>query len=113
MSENFKRENREIPTVSNSLELERSANATGGTADAYAVGKSDGSIVPSTRANKAVTAVAESAEERESPKRSHVRFDIVPDTVPELCDSRCEPTCTAGSDENTVTVITQRKSRMK
>ena len=35
MSENFKRENREIPTVSNSSELERSANATGGTADAF------------------------------------------------------------------------------
>ena len=113
MSENFKRENREIPKVSNSSELERSANASGGTADMYAVGKSDGSIVPSTRANKAATAVAESVEERESPKRSHIRFDIVPDTVPELCDSRCEPTCTAGSDENIVTVITQRRSRMR
>ena len=41
MSENFKRENREIPTVSNSSELERSANASGGTADMYADGKSD------------------------------------------------------------------------
>ncbi len=45
MSENFKRENRAITTVSNSSELERSANASGGTADMYADGKSDGSIV--------------------------------------------------------------------
>ena len=45
MAENFKRENREIPTVSDSVESERSANASGGTADMYADGKSDGSIV--------------------------------------------------------------------
>jgi len=72
MSENFKRENREIPTVSNSSELERSANATGGTADMYADGKSDDFVVLSTRANKAAAAVAESVEERESPKGSIV-----------------------------------------
>ena len=35
-------------------------------------GKSDGFVVPSTRANKAATAVAESVEERESPKGSIV-----------------------------------------
>ena len=45
MSENFKRENREIPTVSDSVESERSANAPGGTAGVHAVGKSDGSVV--------------------------------------------------------------------
>ena len=89
MSENFKRENREIPTVSNSSELERSANASGGTADMHTDGKSDGSVVPSTRVNKTATAVAESVEERESPKRSYIRFDIVPDTVP---DMRCMDT---------------------
>ncbi len=47
-------------------------NLTEGTANMYADGKSDGSIVPSTRANKAATAVAESVEERESPKGSIV-----------------------------------------
>ena len=55
MSENFKRENREIPTVSNSSELERSANASGGTADMYADGKSDGSVVPTNPANNSGT----------------------------------------------------------
>ena len=38
----------------------------------HADGKSDDFIVPSTRANKAATAVAESVEERESPKGSIV-----------------------------------------
>lgn len=71
MSENFKRENREIPTVSNSSELERSANASGGTADAYAVGKSDGSIVPANPANKGgAEPSAESAEGRDPAKRN-------------------------------------------
>jgi hypothetical protein len=52
MSENSKRENREIPAVSDSAEPERSANADGGTADAYAAGKSDELVVPTTQANK-------------------------------------------------------------
>ncbi len=47
---------------------ERSANVSGGTADMNADGKSDDFIVPSTRANKAATAVSESVEERKSPK---------------------------------------------
>ncbi len=38
----------------------------------YADGKSDDFVVLSTRANKAATAVAESVEERESPKGSIV-----------------------------------------
>ncbi len=71
MSENFKRENREIPTVSNSSELERSANASGGTADMYADGKSDGSVVPTNPANNSGTEPpAESAEERDPAKRN-------------------------------------------
>ena len=71
MSENFKRENREIPTVSNSSELERSVNASGGTTDAYAVGKSDGSVVPSNPANKGgAEPPAELAEERDPAKRN-------------------------------------------
>ena len=43
-------------------------NLPEGTANMYADGKSDDFIVLSTRANKAATAVAESVEERESPK---------------------------------------------
>ncbi len=71
MSENFKRENREIPTVSNSPELERSANASGGTAGVNAVGKSDGSVVPANPANKGgAEPPAESAEERDPAKRN-------------------------------------------
>ncbi len=65
---NFKRENREIPLAPWRRRPGRSANLTEGTANMYADGKSDGSIIPSLRANKAATAVAESVEERESPK---------------------------------------------
>jgi hypothetical protein len=42
----------------------------------YTDGKSDDSIVPSTRTNKAATAVAESVQERESPKRSRVSLEV-------------------------------------
>jgi hypothetical protein len=52
MSENSKRENREIPAVSDSNESERSANAQGGTADMHAAGKSDELVVPTKQANK-------------------------------------------------------------
>jgi hypothetical protein len=45
-------------------------NLTEGTVNMYAGGKSDDFVVPSTRANKAATAVAESVEERRSPKGS-------------------------------------------
>ena len=70
MSENSKRENREIPTVSDNVS-ERSANATGGTADAYADGKSDGSVVPANPTNKGgAEPSAESAEERDPAKRN-------------------------------------------
>ncbi len=65
---NFKRENREIPSAPWRRRRGRSANLTEGTAGMHADGKSDGSIIPTTRANKAATAVAESVEERESPK---------------------------------------------
>ncbi len=68
MCGNSKRENREIPSAPRRRRRGRSANLTEGTANMYADGKSDGSIVPSTRANKTATAVAESVEERESPK---------------------------------------------
>ena len=68
MCENFKRENREIPSVSESIGSGRSENVTDGNADAYTDGKSDDSIVPAKRANKTRTLAAELVEERESPK---------------------------------------------
>jgi len=68
MSGNSKRENREVPWASECVDSERSENASGGTADMYADGKSDGPIVPAKRANKAGTPVAESVEERGSPE---------------------------------------------
>ena len=52
MSENSKRENREIPTASAANAAERSANVNDGTADMYAVGKSDELVVPTTQANQ-------------------------------------------------------------
>jgi len=72
MQGNFKRENREtVGTSQGTIALwERSANASGGTADMRVNGESDGSIVPTKRANKAGTPVAELVEERESPKGS-------------------------------------------
>jgi hypothetical protein len=72
MCGNFKRENREIPSVPRLRGRGRLVNLTEGTANMNAGGKSDDFVVPSTRANKAATAVAESAEERKSPKGSVV-----------------------------------------
>ncbi len=68
MYANSERENREVPSAPWRRRQGRPANLTEGTANMYADGKSDGPIVPPTRANKAATAVAESVEERESPK---------------------------------------------
>ena len=71
MSGNSKRENREIPMVSNSKEEERSVNVSDGTADMHAMGKSDGSIVPANPTNKdGAEPSAESAEERGPAKRN-------------------------------------------
>jgi hypothetical protein len=71
MSGNFKRENREIPMVSNSKDEERSVNVSDGTADVYALGKSDGSVVPAKPTNNDGTEpLAESAEERGPAKRN-------------------------------------------
>jgi len=70
MSGNFKRENREIPEASGP-EPDRLANATGGTADMHAEGKSDGTIVPAKAANKGgAESPAESSEERVPAKRN-------------------------------------------
>ena len=79
-----KRENREIPSVSQlRCSWERSVNVSDGTADMYANGKSHGSIVPAKQANKTGTPAAESVEERESLKGSDVLLMIMPDTEPE------------------------------
>ena len=72
MCGNSKRENREIPSVPRLRSRGRLANLTEGTANMYAGGKSDDFVVPSTRGNKAAAAVAESVEERRSPKGSVV-----------------------------------------
>ena len=74
MCGNSKRENREIPPVPWLRSRGRLVNLTEGTANMYAGGKSDDFVVPSTRANKTATAVAESVEERRSPKGSVVEL---------------------------------------
>ena len=60
----------------------RSANLSEGTADMHADGKSDGSVVPTKRANKAGAPVAESVEERGPPKGNDVLSVVVPDVEP-------------------------------
>lgn len=71
MSGNSKRENREIPRVSESADPDRPENAPGGTAGTHALRKSDGSIVPAKPANKgAAEAPAESVEGRNPAERN-------------------------------------------
>ena len=62
--------------------LERSENASGGTADMHAHGKSDVPIVPAKRTNKTGTPAAESVEERGAPEGNAVRHLLAPDTAP-------------------------------
>jgi hypothetical protein len=62
----------------------RSANLSEGTADMNAGGKSDDLVVPTKRANKAATAVAEPVEERRSPKGSDGGLVCISDTEPKL-----------------------------
>ncbi len=76
------RENREIPSVSESLDSERSVNVSDGKTDMHADGKSDGPILPAKRTNKTGTQAAESVEERGSPKGIVARAFLAPDTVP-------------------------------
>ena len=84
MRRNSKRESPEISaSASNHAIVERSENASGGTADMHVSGKSDDFVVPTKLANKTGTPVADSMEGRRSPKSSCVRFAIAPDTVPD------------------------------
>jgi group II intron reverse transcriptase/maturase len=71
MQRNSNRENREIPSVSESLDSERSVNVSDGKTDMHADGKSHESVVPATTANNgAAEAPAESDEGRGSAKRN-------------------------------------------
>ena len=71
MRQNSNRENREIPSVSDSSESERSANVSDGKADMHVGGKSHGSVVPATTANNgAAEAPAEPDEGRDSAQRN-------------------------------------------
>lgn len=71
MRGNSKRENRESPAISASLDAERSANALGGTADRRVAGQSDGSVVPTKPTNnEGAEPSAESAKERDPTKRN-------------------------------------------
>ena len=75
MSGNSKRENREVPSVSQwTFNWAGSANVTDGKADTHAGGKSDEPLVPATSANNGVAeAVAEPNEERGSAERNAQR----------------------------------------
>ena len=71
MRGNSKRENRESPAVSESIDAERSANALGGTADMHVAGQSDGSVVPTKPTNnEGAEPSAESAKERDPTQRN-------------------------------------------
>ncbi len=97
-----KRENREIPSVpctapEGNLQG-RSANLSEGTADMNADGKSDDFVVPSTRTNKAATAVAESVEERKSPKGSVVELSSTYRTPSRITRHKNGTSAATGSD---------------
>ncbi len=53
--------------------------------------KSDGPIVPAKRANNTGTPVAESVEERGSPKGNATQDVLLPDSVPALGRHQREP----------------------
>ena len=78
MRGNLKRENREIPSVpiANAV-AGRFENLSEGKSNVNADGKTDRSVVPSTRANNdAAEASAESAEERDRAKRNAESSDL-------------------------------------
>ncbi len=103
MCRHSKRENREIPSVSESTGSERSENVTDGNTDVYADGKSDGPIVPAKRTNKTGTPAAESVEERGSPKGKALKTNRFG-----LCAGQSESwlrVVTAGRDVVILTVI--------
>lgn len=83
---NSKRENREIPSAPWRRRRGRSANLTEGTAGMDVDGKSDDFVLLTTRANETASAVAESVEERESPKGTVV-------DLPWTCRTQCRISC--------------------
>ena len=113
MSENFKRENREILSAPRRKRRGRSANLSEGTAGTHADRKSDDFIVLSTRANKAAAAVAESVEERKSPKGSIVDLLRTSRTPRRAWRHLRRKTITTGSEPLVRDRLTQRRSRMR
>ena len=95
---NSKRENREIPSAPWLRSWGRLANLTEGTANMHADGKSDDFVLPSTRANKAATAAAESVEERESPKGSIAELSWTFRTQRRILRHLHDTTMTTGSE---------------
>jgi hypothetical protein len=59
--------------------------------DMYVPWESDVSIVPAKRANKVGAPMAESVEERETPKGNAGSTLLVPDTGPGTCEASEEP----------------------
>ncbi|TWT73996.1 hypothetical protein CA85_08800 [Allorhodopirellula solitaria] len=91
----------------------RSANLNKGNAGMNADRKSDGSVVPSTRVNKAATAVAESVEERDLTEGKYCRIGVdAPDSVPDQVSIRASREITTGSDTMCRDRLTRRRSRM-
>ena len=80
---NIPRGSWEIPEVSTSSDVERSAKVRCHNADMHVSGKSDSPIVPEKPANKTgPMSVAESVEERGLPKENVGQSPLAPDTEP-------------------------------
>ena len=112
MCGNSRRESREIPSVSSSVDGERPEKASGRTSGMHAGGKSDGSIVPAKRANKTGTPAAETVEEREPPKGNDALHVPEPDTVPDPRVTLRRVRLRLVAMSNIVIVSTQGRSRM-
>ncbi len=88
-------------------------NLSEGTMGTHADRKSDGFIVLSTLANKAAAAVAESVEERKSPKGSIVDLLRPFRTQRRAWRHLRSKTITTGSEPLVRDRLTQRRSRME
>ena len=114
MRQHSNRENREVPSVSESLDSERSANVSDGTANMYAGGKSDGSVVLTTTANNGVAdAPAESDEGRDPAERNVVQdasHRTLCRTTRALRTARRALSCPQGQP---ISRLTQGRSRMR
>lgn len=75
MRQDSNRENREVPSASQSLDWERSANVSDGKADMYADGKSHGSIVLTTTANNDAAEASAEPDEGKDPTKKNATQD--------------------------------------